>query len=180
MCERTEDSPSAAEKVPDCDVLLEPTLLGALRGDGSAVSLFVFFYQRVSYHMSFVWFWVELLPLFNQFSLLKNWSLQLVGLSSHFLPYICLYCSTGHVVNQPSPPKGSCSRCSCLDPVLDEWTVKVRVSRWDVCNMCDLFPSRGSRLCCQRMRSTPRGQRSPKTRWGTKRSCPRNKVSYMK
>lgn len=51
MCERTEDSPSAAEKVPDCDVLLEPTLLGALRGDGSAVSLFVFLYQRVSHHV---------------------------------------------------------------------------------------------------------------------------------
>lgn len=50
-CERTEDSPSAAEKVPDCDVLLEPTLLGALRGDGSTVSLVVFLYQRVSHHV---------------------------------------------------------------------------------------------------------------------------------
>ncbi len=35
----TEESPSGAEKVQDCDVLLEPTLLGPLRGDGSAVSL---------------------------------------------------------------------------------------------------------------------------------------------
>ncbi|XP_076017041.1 SANT and BTB domain regulator of class switch recombination [Genypterus blacodes] len=43
-----EDSPSSSsEKVQDCDVLLEPTLLGPLRGDGSS------------------------------FSLLKNWSLQL-------------------------------------------------------------------------------------------------------
>ncbi|XP_037638885.1 uncharacterized protein KIAA1841 homolog isoform X1 [Sebastes umbrosus] len=42
-----EESPSSAEKVQDCDVLLEPTLLGPLRGDGST------------------------------FSLLKNWSLQL-------------------------------------------------------------------------------------------------------
>ncbi|XP_071337519.1 SANT and BTB domain regulator of class switch recombination isoform X2 [Trachinotus anak] len=31
----TEESPSSAEKVQDCDVLLEPTLLGPLRGDGS-------------------------------------------------------------------------------------------------------------------------------------------------
>ncbi|XP_053292473.1 SANT and BTB domain regulator of class switch recombination isoform X2 [Pleuronectes platessa] len=31
----TEESPSTAEKVQDCDVLLEPTLLGPLRGDGS-------------------------------------------------------------------------------------------------------------------------------------------------
>ncbi|KAE8280335.1 hypothetical protein D5F01_LYC20895 [Larimichthys crocea] len=45
--EGTEESPSSAEKVQDCDVLLEPTLLGPLRGDGST------------------------------FSLLKNWSLQL-------------------------------------------------------------------------------------------------------
>ncbi|XP_047458198.1 SANT and BTB domain regulator of class switch recombination isoform X2 [Mugil cephalus] len=45
--ESAEESPSGAEKVQDCDVLLEPTLLGHLRGDGSA------------------------------FSLLKNWSLQL-------------------------------------------------------------------------------------------------------
>ncbi|KAG7999894.1 hypothetical protein GBF38_001965 [Nibea albiflora] len=33
--EGTEESPSSAEKVQDCDVLLEPTLLGPLRGDGS-------------------------------------------------------------------------------------------------------------------------------------------------
>ncbi|TMS04479.1 Uncharacterized protein E3U43_009636 [Larimichthys crocea] len=45
--EGTEESPSSAEKIQDCDVLLEPTLLGPLRGDGST------------------------------FSLLKNWSLQL-------------------------------------------------------------------------------------------------------
>ncbi|KAM6923304.1 SANT and BTB domain regulator of class switch recombination isoform 3-T3 [Lycodopsis pacificus] len=45
--EGAEESPSSAEKVQDCDVLLEPTLLGPLRGDGSP------------------------------FSLLKNWSLQL-------------------------------------------------------------------------------------------------------
>nr|XP_033468257.1 uncharacterized protein KIAA1841 homolog isoform X5 [Epinephelus lanceolatus] len=46
--EGTEESPSSAEKVQqDCDVLLEPTLLGPLRADGST------------------------------FSLLKNWSLQL-------------------------------------------------------------------------------------------------------
>ncbi|XP_058507014.1 SANT and BTB domain regulator of class switch recombination isoform X2 [Solea solea] len=42
-----EDSPVSAEKLQDCDVLLEPTLLGPVRGDGST------------------------------FSLLKNWSLQL-------------------------------------------------------------------------------------------------------
>nr|XP_046258071.1 SANT and BTB domain regulator of class switch recombination isoform X1 [Scatophagus argus]XP_046258072.1 SANT and BTB domain regulator of class switch recombination isoform X1 [Scatophagus argus] len=45
--ESTEESPSSAEKVQDCDVLLEPTLLRPLRGDGGT------------------------------FSLLKNWSLQL-------------------------------------------------------------------------------------------------------
>uniref|UniRef100_A0A671VJR6 SANT and BTB domain regulator of CSR n=1 Tax=Sparus aurata TaxID=8175 RepID=A0A671VJR6_SPAAU len=33
--ESTEEIPSSAEKVQDCDVLLEPTLLGPLRGDGS-------------------------------------------------------------------------------------------------------------------------------------------------
>ncbi|KAI3362938.1 hypothetical protein L3Q82_011612 [Scortum barcoo] len=33
--ESTEESPSSADKVQDCDVLLEPTLLGPLRGDGS-------------------------------------------------------------------------------------------------------------------------------------------------
>ncbi|KAF7663816.1 hypothetical protein LDENG_00198030 [Lucifuga dentata] len=43
----TKESPSNAEKVQDCDILLEPTLLGPLRGDSSS------------------------------FSLLKNWSLQL-------------------------------------------------------------------------------------------------------
>uniref|UniRef100_A0AAQ4NR89 SANT and BTB domain regulator of CSR n=1 Tax=Gasterosteus aculeatus aculeatus TaxID=481459 RepID=A0AAQ4NR89_GASAC len=32
--ESTEESPSSAEKLQDCDVLLEPTLLGPLRGDG--------------------------------------------------------------------------------------------------------------------------------------------------
>uniref|UniRef100_A0AAQ6IDH5 SANT and BTB domain-containing protein n=1 Tax=Anabas testudineus TaxID=64144 RepID=A0AAQ6IDH5_ANATE len=31
----TEESPPSAEKLQDCDVLLEPTLLGPLRGDGS-------------------------------------------------------------------------------------------------------------------------------------------------
>ncbi|KAK5882042.1 hypothetical protein CesoFtcFv8_020672 [Champsocephalus esox] len=45
--EGPEESPSGAEKVPDCDVLLEPTLLGPLKGEGCT------------------------------FSLLKNWSLQL-------------------------------------------------------------------------------------------------------
>nr|XP_020478953.1 uncharacterized protein KIAA1841 homolog isoform X2 [Monopterus albus] len=42
-----EESPPSADKAQDCDVFLEPTLLGPLRGDGST------------------------------FSLLKNWSLQL-------------------------------------------------------------------------------------------------------
>ncbi|XP_034080991.1 uncharacterized protein KIAA1841 homolog isoform X4 [Gymnodraco acuticeps] len=32
--EGPEESPSGAEKVPDCDVLLEPTLLGPLKGEG--------------------------------------------------------------------------------------------------------------------------------------------------
>ncbi|XP_043991759.1 uncharacterized protein KIAA1841 isoform X1 [Gambusia affinis] len=45
--ESSEESPPGAEKVPDCNALLEPTLLGRLRGDGSS------------------------------FSLLKNWTLQL-------------------------------------------------------------------------------------------------------
>ncbi|KAM8859027.1 SANT and BTB domain regulator of class switch recombination isoform 2-T4 [Spinachia spinachia] len=45
--ESTEESPSSAAKVQDCDVLLEPTVLGRARGDGGT------------------------------FSLLKNWSLQL-------------------------------------------------------------------------------------------------------
>ncbi|XP_056292101.1 SANT and BTB domain regulator of class switch recombination isoform X2 [Pseudoliparis swirei] len=45
--EGSDDSPSSAEKVQDCEVLLEPTLVGPPRGDGST------------------------------FSLLKNWSLQL-------------------------------------------------------------------------------------------------------
>ncbi|XP_063347714.1 SANT and BTB domain regulator of class switch recombination isoform X3 [Pelmatolapia mariae] len=45
--EGAEESQSSAEKVQDCDVLLEPTVLRSLRGDG------------------------------NTFSLLKNWSLQL-------------------------------------------------------------------------------------------------------
>ncbi|KAK1905841.1 putative protein KIAA1841 like [Dissostichus eleginoides] len=45
--EGPEESPSGAEKVSDCDVLLEPTLLGPLKGEGCT------------------------------FSLLKNWSLQL-------------------------------------------------------------------------------------------------------
>ncbi|XP_029691598.1 uncharacterized protein KIAA1841 homolog isoform X1 [Takifugu rubripes] len=45
--EGAEDGPCAVEQLPDCEVLLEPTLLGPLRGDGSP------------------------------FSLLKNWSLQL-------------------------------------------------------------------------------------------------------
>ncbi|XP_069581597.1 SANT and BTB domain regulator of class switch recombination isoform X3 [Brachyistius frenatus] len=45
--ESTEEIPSSAERVQDCDVLLEPTLLGPLRADGCT------------------------------FSLLKNWSLQL-------------------------------------------------------------------------------------------------------
>ncbi|XP_069030876.1 SANT and BTB domain regulator of class switch recombination isoform X3 [Embiotoca jacksoni] len=45
--ESTEEIPSGAERVQDCDVLLEPTLLGPLRADGCT------------------------------FSLLKNWSLQL-------------------------------------------------------------------------------------------------------
>lgn len=39
MCVSTEESPSSAEKGEDCDVLLEPTLLGPLRGDRSTVSL---------------------------------------------------------------------------------------------------------------------------------------------
>lgn len=39
ICDSTEEIPSSAEKVQDCDVLLEPTLLGPLRGDGSTVSL---------------------------------------------------------------------------------------------------------------------------------------------
>uniref|UniRef100_A0A3Q2QWU0 SANT and BTB domain regulator of CSR n=1 Tax=Fundulus heteroclitus TaxID=8078 RepID=A0A3Q2QWU0_FUNHE len=43
----SEESPSSAEKVQDCNVLLEPTLLAPVRGDGSS------------------------------FSLLKNWTLQL-------------------------------------------------------------------------------------------------------
>lgn len=38
MCVSAEESPSSSEKVQDCDVLLEPTLLGPLRGDGSTVS----------------------------------------------------------------------------------------------------------------------------------------------
>lgn len=60
VCNSSEDSPSASEKIPDCDVLLEPTLLGPLRGDGSAVSLHSLFicYECVSLHVSFLWFWV--------------------------------------------------------------------------------------------------------------------------
>ncbi|XP_007576451.1 uncharacterized protein KIAA1841 isoform X1 [Poecilia formosa] len=38
--ESSEESPPGAEKVPDCNALLEPTLLGPLRGDGSSFSLF--------------------------------------------------------------------------------------------------------------------------------------------
>ncbi|XP_054886269.1 SANT and BTB domain regulator of class switch recombination isoform X3 [Poeciliopsis prolifica] len=38
--ESSEESPPGAEKVPDCSALLEPTLLGPLRGDGSSFSLF--------------------------------------------------------------------------------------------------------------------------------------------
>ncbi|XP_014863248.1 PREDICTED: uncharacterized protein KIAA1841 homolog isoform X2 [Poecilia mexicana] len=34
--ESSEESPPGAEKVPDCNALLEPTLLGPLRGDGSS------------------------------------------------------------------------------------------------------------------------------------------------
>lgn len=50
ICDSTEEIPSSTEKVQDCDVLLEPTLLGPLRGDGSTVSLcmMLFFYQCVS------------------------------------------------------------------------------------------------------------------------------------
>lgn len=40
--------------------------------------------------------------LFDQFSLLKNWSLQLVGLFSHYLHYICLCSSHGLCVFWPS------------------------------------------------------------------------------
>ncbi|XP_027861716.1 uncharacterized protein KIAA1841 [Xiphophorus couchianus] len=38
--ESSEESSPGAEKVPDCNALLEPTLLGPLRGDGSSFSLF--------------------------------------------------------------------------------------------------------------------------------------------
>lgn len=38
MCVSSDDSPSSAEKVQDCEVLLEPTLVGPPRGDGSTVS----------------------------------------------------------------------------------------------------------------------------------------------
>ncbi|MED6234853.1 hypothetical protein ATANTOWER_004878 [Ataeniobius toweri] len=38
--ESSEESLSSAEKVQDCNVLLEPTLLGPLRGDGSSFSFF--------------------------------------------------------------------------------------------------------------------------------------------
>lgn len=41
VCGRSEDAPPAAETVPDCHVLLEPTLLGPLGADGGAVSLSV-------------------------------------------------------------------------------------------------------------------------------------------
>ncbi|XP_042290344.1 uncharacterized protein KIAA1841 homolog isoform X1 [Thunnus maccoyii] len=67
--ESADDCPTGAEKVQDCDVLLEPTLLRHLRGDGTT------------------------------FSLLKNWSLQLVGLPSHLLHYICLYSVMDHCVS---------------------------------------------------------------------------------
>ena len=103
ICDSTEEIPSSAEKVQDCDVLLEPTLLGPLRGDGSTVSLSECFslsdcFSSTSvslcclYNFSdsdFCYF------LFDQFSLLKNWSLQLVGLFSHYLHYICLCSSHG-------------------------------------------------------------------------------------
>lgn len=36
----SEESPTGAEKVQDCNVLLEPTLVGPLRGDGGSFSLF--------------------------------------------------------------------------------------------------------------------------------------------
>lgn len=56
MCVSPEESPSGAEKVPDCDVLLEPTLLGPLKGEGCTVSLsqcvaivMLLFYQHVMF-----------------------------------------------------------------------------------------------------------------------------------
>lgn len=83
----SEDSPSSAEKVQDCDVLLEPTLLGPLRGDGSTVSLLVHPWASLLDAVYFFSprFLLLLFLLFNQFSLLKNWSLQLVGLPSRVL-----------------------------------------------------------------------------------------------
>lgn len=92
-------------------------------------------------------------PLFNQFSLLKNWSLQLVGLPSHFPPYNVLSCPLHLKENETDS-----SRMKMI---------------YEMC--CDL-PSRGNRLSYQRMRRTPQGQRSLKMRWEMKRSRPKNKV----
>lgn len=39
VSESSEESPSGPEKVQDCDSLLEPTLLGPLKGGGSSVSV---------------------------------------------------------------------------------------------------------------------------------------------
>lgn len=39
VCDRSEDGPCSADKVPDSQVLIEPTLLVPLRGAGTAVSL---------------------------------------------------------------------------------------------------------------------------------------------
>uniref|UniRef100_H2SPQ8 SANT and BTB domain regulator of CSR n=1 Tax=Takifugu rubripes TaxID=31033 RepID=H2SPQ8_TAKRU len=46
VCIRAEDGPCAVEQLPDCEVLLEPTLLGPLRGDGSLILLSPWSLQR--------------------------------------------------------------------------------------------------------------------------------------
>lgn len=77
----------------DLEALLEPTLLGPLRGDGTAVSPPSL---RCSLRLcttcsSFS----DFTPPLKQFCLLKNWSLQLVGLPSHS-------CTTHSVTAQPA------------------------------------------------------------------------------